>query len=166
MVALWAIVMGSVFSFVGCFGHICDGDVVTYGRNANEGELINADTWESNPVNGQWLAFPRQRVWFFELHTLGDDRLPAFPIAYVSAQSDPEQQGGNSTVAAGNLAEFSGTEKGKITVKNDTCADYFLRVVVTAAPRPEGSATPAPPSATDAGIVAPGDAGGDADATP
>ena len=158
VIALWATVMGSVTIAAGCYGHICDGDVVIYGRNANEGHLINADTWESTAVDARWLDFPKQRVYQFELHDLGD-RLPVEPIAYVSAQADPEHEGGNFVLAAGNLAEFSSPEKGKIVVKNDTCADYFVRVVVQAPPRPSAPTTPAAPTAAP-------DAGSDAEAGP
>ncbi len=30
-------------------------------------------------------------------------------------------------------------DKGRITLKNGTCADYFLRLVLTATPRPPAS---------------------------
>ena len=156
VVALWATVMASVTIAAGCYGHICDGDTVIYGRNANEGHLIDPNTWESSAIDGDWLAFPKQRVYVVELHDLGD-RLPEVIIPYVSAQANPiHDEGGNFVLAAGNLTEISDTEKGKVVLKNDTCADYYLRVVIQAAPRPT---TPAVPTATP-------DAGSDAEAGP
>ncbi len=149
LVSLWTVVMASAALFAACFPHTCEGDFVVYGRNANEGRLLNADTWESTPIDGPWLDFRAQRVYVFDLHDLGVDRLPEIVTPYVSAQKDPLHEGGNFTVAAGNLTEISGAERGKVTLKNDTCADYFLRVVVQATPR-----APA------------GDAGRDADASP
>ena len=158
VVALWAAVMGGV-GLVGCYGHNCDGDFLVYGRGANEGRLLDADTWESSPIDGKWLPFPKQRIWAFEMKDLGD-RTPYEIIPYVSAQNDPtHDEGGNFTVAAGNLTEIFAIEKGKFAIKNDTCADYSVRVVVKAAARPPATpATPAPARTTDAG--------GDAEAGP
>ncbi|HEY8079717.1 MAG TPA: hypothetical protein VIF62_36555, partial [Labilithrix sp.] len=67
--SLWAVVSGAVV-IVGCYGHNCDGDVVYFGRNANEGRLLDVNTWESGPVDGVWLDFPKQRTWIFDLHEL------------------------------------------------------------------------------------------------
>jgi hypothetical protein len=124
----------------GCYNQACDGDVQVYGRNAGEGRMLSADMWESSPVDGVWLPFPGARVWIFELGELGD-REPQIIVPSVSAQRDPtHDEGGNSTIAAGNLAEQSGIGKGRITIKNGTCADYYLRLVVVAAPRPPSAA--------------------------
>jgi len=138
----------------GCYGHNCDGDVQVYGRNSGEGRLLSADLWESSPIDGAWLSFPKQRVWIFEINDIGD-REPQIITPYVSAQENPSGEGANFTTAAGNLAEISSVQKGRMVVKNGTCADYFLRVVVLAAPNPPPAPTP---------VVA--DAGGDAEAGP
>ena len=135
MVALWIVVMVAVASASGCYGHNCDGSLLVYGREPGEGRLLSADLWESNPIDGVWLDFPRQRVWVFDLHDLGD-RIPQVIVPYVSAQADPNHEaGGNFTVAAGNLAEISGVQNNQVVIHNGTCADYFLRVTVEAAPR-------------------------------
>ncbi len=155
-VALWTVVMGAVSFEAGCYGHICDGDVQIYGRNSDEGRLFTADKWESGAIDGKWLPFPKQRVWIFDLHELGG-RTPVVVIPYVSAQSDPDHEvGGNFTIAAGNLAEISATNPDQVVIHNGTCADYFLRVVVEAAPRAPNASVPTPIP----------DAGGDAEAGP
>ena len=148
--------MGAVCFGVGCFGHTCDGDALSWGRNPGEGRLINADTWESSPVNGEWLAFPHRRLWNFELRDLGLDRTPDVTVVYVSAERDPLHANTNFVLAAGNIAEQSGADKGRITIANGTCGDYYLRLVVTATPRPPAtpatsSAPAAPESRGDAG---------------
>lgn len=144
-VALFFVVMGSVSLASGCYGHNCDGDVLVWGRNAGEGRLLSADLYESSPIDGVWLDFPKQRAWIFDLHDLGD-RVPQVITPYVSAQADPNHEpGGNFAVAAGNLAEISGVTKGQVVVHNGTCADYFLRVTVQAAPlAPSASIPPSP----------------------
>jgi hypothetical protein len=160
LAALWTIVMGAV-SFVGCYGHTCDGDIILFGRNPGEGHLIDADTWVTGPIDGRWLDFPHQRAYFLEMKDLGN-RTPYEVQAYVSAQADPSHdEGGNFTIAAGNLTEVFQPSPGKVNVKNDTCADYFLYVVVRAPPRAPSGASPTTP-ATDAGA----DAGTDAEAGP
>lgn len=147
IVALWTIVMAAVGLASGCYGHNCDGDVQVYGRELGEGRLLSSDLWESGPIDGQWLDFPRQRVWVFDLTALGPDRKPQVIIPYVSAEFEPNK-GGNFTIAAGNLAEQSGIQNGQVVIKNGTCADYFLRLTVQAAPRPPATSAP---SLDDAG---------------
>ena len=156
IVALWVTVMGAVSLASGCYGRTCEGEVTFFGKNAGEGRLLGADTWESGPIDGTWLPFPKQRAWVFELRDLGG-RLPAVVTPYVSAQADPTREpGGSFAIAAGNLAEISGIASNQVVVRNGTCADYFIRVVVEAAPRGPDAEAPSPIP----------DAGGDAAAGP
>ena len=81
LVALWTLVMGATAFGSGCYGRNCDGDVQLYGRKEGEGRLLSADAWESGPIDGKWLPFPRQRIWIFDLTKLGNDRLVLlFPL--------------------------------------------------------------------------------------
>jgi hypothetical protein len=152
LATLWAIASGAFALAPGCYGHNCDGDVKSFGTAPNEGRLVNADTWESGPIDGPWLPFPHQRIWIFDLHELGD-RTPDLPVAYVSANLDPDHEGANFVQGGGNLTELSSPEKGKLVVKNGTCADYYLRLVVQASPFPP--AAPADASAPDASDAGP-----------
>ena len=146
LVTLWMVVMVGVGSASGCYGHNCDGDVKVFGHELGEGHLASADLWESSPVDGVWLPFPKQRLWIFDLHDLGD-RTPFNVTPYVSAQENPNLEGGNFTIAAGNLAEISGVVNDQVVIHNGTCADYFLRLTVQAAPRaPTSSTTSSPDS--------------------
>jgi hypothetical protein len=161
--ALWTVVMGATSFASGCYGHNCDGDVLVFGHAPGEGQLLDANTWQSGPIDGAWLPFPKQRTWIFELRELGD-RVPAVPLAYVSAEADPLHVGGNFTVGAGNIVELSGADKGRLVVHNGTCADYYVRVVVQSAPvAPAGGV---PDASTAAPTSGPTDAGGDAEAGP
>lgn len=138
LAVLWSVVTAATFAASGCYGHNCDGVATNFGQRPGEGQLVDEDTWQSGPIDGPWLPFPKRQTYFFDLNALGVDRVPAFVIPYVSAQSDPLHEGGNQTIAGGNLAEISGVDKGRVTVHNGTCADYFLRVVVAAPPRAGG----------------------------
>lgn len=149
IVALWTVVMGAVSFASGCYGHTCDGEVKFFGRNPGEGRLFTADKWESSAIDGVWLDFPKQRAWIFDLHELGG-RTPTVVTTYVSAQADPNHEpGGNFTLAAGNLAEVSAVAPDQVVIHNGTCADYFVRVVVEAAPRAPNASLPS--SIPDAG---------------
>src|SRR4051794_34466552 len=101
--ALWAIVMAGATGAARCFGHVCDDtEPVVYGREPGEGHLLDPDTWESNPVEGVWLPFPRKRVWIFDYRALGD-RTPDLVIPYISAEESPLRDNGNFTIGSGNL---------------------------------------------------------------
>lgn len=143
-----------------CQARSCEYSGSDFGRNPGEGRLIDANTWESTPAEGSWLPFPGERYWYF---------YPPFPkrkIArvnvFISPSADPNA-GSQYTLASGNVAvirQFAdpgNRENPGISVGNDTCAEFFVRVVVDAYP----AAADADASA-DAGADAAGDAGADA----
>ncbi len=134
LVALWGIVMGGLGS-ASCYGHTCDGDRQEWGKKPGEGSLITPDVWESNPIDGDWLPFTKQRVWVFQMRDLGDRTPYEFNID-ISAERNPKADNGNFTTGSGNLTEKSGIGPGTITVKNNTCADYYIHLVAHVEPRP------------------------------
>ena len=105
--------------------------------------------WESSPPDGPFLAFEGNADYHFQ-HKLG-----ARPYAWtidLSFSDRPEIQGnGGSAPTAGNLALVLRTTEDEIVVKSDTCANYFIRIVVFARA----------PSAKDSGVDAPTDVFGD-----
>jgi hypothetical protein len=131
-VVLWALVTAATAATSSCYTHNCDGTGVDYGENPGEGHMLNANTWESNPIDGDWLDFSRQRAYYFDLKLLGN-RPPQIIVPYISAEKNPLATGDNFTIGSGNLTELSNAQAGYLTVHNGTCADYFLRVVVIAA---------------------------------
>lgn len=130
---LWIAVVAGLVAIPACYGHTCEGDVVVFGKQPGEGHLVSPDVWETTSIDEGWLEFPHQRTWDIYLDALGFDRLPVVILPSVSAQANPLAEGGNFTVSAGNLTTLQ-ANRGHITVHNDTCADYYLRVVVSAAP--------------------------------
>jgi len=145
VVVLWTTVMAAVCVLAGCYGHNCEGDTLVFGRNTGEGRLVDADTWESSAIDGTWIPFTKQRIWIFQMRQLGD-RTPTVIIPYVSAEANPNRDG-NWTIGSGNIVEQSQVGPGQLVLKNNTCADYYIRVVVQAQPRPQ---EPTPPIAADA----------------
>ncbi len=149
--ALWLAVGAGTLLAPGCYGRNCEGGIEVFGVDAGQGEMVTPDRWASNPFEGQWLWFPRQRLYFFEVPELGG-RTPDLILPYVSASPEPGKTNGDLTIGAGNIALISGIGSNRVAVKNDTCSDYYLRLVL--------EAPPFPPAVPDAGIAdaAPDDA--------
>jgi hypothetical protein len=111
---------------IGC--GLPEGNLVVY--TADSPELANASVneagvWESVPWKGQnapWIEFgPRLTV---ELeHTLGYE--PRVVLVYLAF--DPE--GTDPALAAGDLARVVEVTDTTVSVKNDTNATYYIRVV-------------------------------------
>ncbi|HSO33964.1 MAG TPA: hypothetical protein VLT33_15630, partial [Labilithrix sp.] len=99
LVTLWGVMVGAAAVGAGCYGHTCDGDVQVYGRNPGEGQLVNADTWESSPIDSDWIPFTRQRIWIFQMRELGD-RTPYNTVITISAEKNPVAMGGNWTTGS------------------------------------------------------------------
>jgi hypothetical protein len=158
--SLWIAISAAALASPGCYGRNCEGSSMDFGTLPGEGHMVNPDTWESSAPEDPWLPFPRQRVYNINIEALGG-RSPLTVTPYLSADSQPSKSGGNYTIGAGNLALifFFGTNH--VGLKNDTCSDYFVRVVVTAGPM----APTTPPADTDASPpvdAGAGDAEGDA----
>jgi hypothetical protein len=156
---LWAAVTGGMLAIPGCYGHSCDATSGSYGTKPGEGRMIDENTWESSPIDGKWLHFSSQHIWFFEVPALGD-RVPYSIETYISPVEDPNHAFSNFTMAGGNLAELSNVGPNRFIVRNGTCAEYFVRVVVQVPPKPTQIA-PGTPGEVDASAEA-GDAGDDA----
>jgi hypothetical protein len=159
LAALWAIVVGAIATASGCYGRTCEPSLRTWGLEPGEGRMLDPDTWESNALDGPWLDFPGQRTWVFEMRDLGGRAPEKNILAYISAA---ELGGSSFAVASGNLAELIAAGPGRLVVRNGVCADYFLRLVVEAAPNPPDPEATPPPPADDAGA----DASADPDAGP
>lgn len=133
--ALWAAISAAVLLVPGCYGRNCDGDVVTFGDDPGEGMMLDENTWVSGSIDGEWLWFPRQRYYVFDLSALGG-RMPEKPLVYISGSLQPSKFPANMTLAAGNLAQIYAMRPNGIDVKNESCSDYYLRLVVEAIPFP------------------------------
>ncbi len=154
LVALWAVVVAGALLGSGCYGRNCEGDNFTYGQNEGEGRLAGPDLWESGPVDGEWLPFPKQRLLKFDLRRTLGNRTPTLIVPYVSAQQNPFKDGANFVPGAGNIVEIFFATDGQVIVHNGTCADYYIRLVVQApplAPQPADPNANANEDATDAG---------------
>jgi len=138
-----------------CAERTCEGQGLDYGRKPGEGSLVDPDTWESTPPEGKWLHYPAQRTYFiFPGGLLGPKRIAKVTV-YISPMDQPNPDG-QYTIASGNVAivrqfpDLGDPRLPGLSVRNDTCAEFWARIVV--------EAYPLPPS--DAGVdAADGDAG-------
>lgn len=141
--ALWAVATGAIVAIQGCYGRVCEGSVAFFGGAPGEGRMIDENTWESVPIDGQWLHFPGARIYAFDIPQLGG-RAPGVILPYLSPSPEPLKTGQSFTLGSGNIAELYNVRGDHVEVRNGTCAEYYLRLVVEADPFP-------PPPPSDAG---------------
>jgi len=104
---------------------------------AYDGGSAEAGTYESSSWQGPWLHFPGGRR-FVLAHHLG--QTPASVSVYLSFKEYPgpgsnfDDEPGNSSQAAGNETVIEQVDAQHIQVRNDTCSDFYLRVVARDAP--------------------------------
>ncbi len=132
------------------------------------GDYPDPDTWESTPIDGNWVHYAPASSIYIEIPQFAY-RDVINTTAYLSGSPTPNvvpppNVGANNYAeASGNLAEFiqihtvtSGRSPNvnepvlALTVSNGTCADYYIRVVVTAGPAEAGAADAGDDDATDA----------------
>ena len=117
---------------------------------APQAGLTDATTWQTGPTVGNWVHFPGGETYRFQTPFRGNN---FSAIAWISPDENPSLNNSNFTLAAGNVVEFENFADfdgyGIFWVYNATCADYWLRIVVTE-------------PAEDAGAVPPLDASEDA----
>jgi hypothetical protein len=135
------------------------------------GDFPDPNTWESTPVDGNWLHYQPVSAIYIEIPEFAN-REVLTTTAYISGVYNPNAVAvgpnavtNNYAEASGNLAEFqqvrtvpsilNADEKVlALTVVNGTCAEYYIRIVVTAAPAEAGGDDAGDAGAdTDAGVA-------------
>lgn len=148
-----------------CEGQECDPSWADYGCASADvdpensccmqGDMIDDDTWESTPQSADWLEWPGFRTWRLHIAGWTGNRVPVdekIEAAFVPsdgtsnpfpADDPPDAPVSAATSASGNYGEVSYAAAGLVEVKNDTCAPYLVRVLVSFSPPPDGGLTPA-----------------------
>ncbi len=97
----------------------------------SEGSVVG-DVYQTSPPDGLWLHFPAGRRFRFQ-HGLG---VVPEVSAYVAMNERPMPSGARPPESVGNVSEAAGNEviierqdANVVQVRNDTCAEYYLRVV-------------------------------------
>ena len=127
----------------GCQTHDCDSSSVVVDDSDGGGpEPYNpgSGTWASAPGEGPWLDYPGGRTVTFKFPQAF--RPANYTLqAWVSTDRSQGPGAGTSTLASGQLEEVTGVSPEGFSISNQSCAHYFLLVVVTT--YPEGGATDA-----------------------
>ncbi len=117
---------------------VCDSTRIEYCNAADvscQGRLVDAYTWESNPIGSGWLPYRGRREYVFTFRDKTDgNRKIAGEVYEIVPYVASVPTGSDAVIASGNLAVQTPLGNGQILILNETCADYFLRVVVRAAP--------------------------------
>lgn len=163
-----------------CQTRNCEGILEIYGNKPGQGGFVDSDTWQSNGNADVWLPFPAQRTWLLippGVTGPGGRRLK-YSLVYVSPADNPnripapDQPGDNFTLGTGNVAEVT-YRTDAVFVHNDTCANYYARIVLVLEPN---QPAPTEDAGTDGASLdgelldapsdAPLDAGGDGSIDP
>lgn len=104
-----------------------DADAVRYADGS-----VSADgsTYQTSSWSGPYLHFPSGRRFQLE-HHLGTT--PPVVLTYLAFDEHP-LAGGNTSESAGNQAVIEKVDSEIIQVRNDTCAEFWLRVVAMTGP--------------------------------
>ena len=114
--ALWTTACGT-----SCDREGDDEDILFKGGSVNaSGTVYETSGWE-----GPLLHFPTGRRYLL-VHRLGS--VPQSVQTYVAFDQRPD----NLSESAGNQAVIESVDDTQVVVRNDTCAEFFLRVVATA----------------------------------
>ena len=114
-----------------CEDHLCDPNTGTWGLNAGEGDLLGKRHWETTPLTGTWVDFRGMETLTLHFEKYFPNCIPYVTQFYISPDAVPSVDGGNSAPAGGNVAEtLGGYPPGQLVLFNNTCAEYFLHVVI------------------------------------
>ncbi len=113
-----------------CYAPECEGD--HRRQPAAQGVMLDDVTWASGPRDGRWLEHRRRRAWFLELPPSRKGELPVSVEPYVSAVPEPfkDPGGGTFSVGTGPTADLRLGPANEVIVANNTCGDFWLRVIV------------------------------------
>jgi hypothetical protein len=136
----------------GCAGDDCDSDTASWG-SCTQGDRLDATHWESTPATStSWLDFHGERTWTFDPSPWMGTAKPFDAEVDLAFNPLPNGDGGGGFAqSAGNLAEVTFVQVGdvwKVVVQNDTCAQYYVRVVLT---YPDGVTPTRPGACIDGG---------------
>ena len=92
------------------------------------GGVTELNHYESSGLYETWLHFPAGRRYRL-LHDL--PAAPDLVLVYLAFREDPlrEDEPGNITASSGNAALVEAVREDHVQIRNDTCSEYYVRVV-------------------------------------
>jgi hypothetical protein len=163
-----------------CTNHQCDAPlaatVIDGGGGPDDAGVVSGDpnAWESSPAYGPWLSFPAQITYQFRMPPAFAGRAVENTSAYLSVAPDQTDPGAVWVTGSGNAAEFyllpagpgDSNQAPTIVLFNDTCAQYWVRVVITFAPADAAAPSDTGTDAADDGAASDADTSDTSDALP
>jgi hypothetical protein len=146
-------VVGVLFAEAQGCNPACSGPERSFS-GGNSSQIGGVRVYETSPVTGPFLPFEGAADYHIR-HGLG--MKPNQIQIYLAFNEFPEDNGnGGSSGWAGNQGIILTADACEVRIRNDTCSDYWVRVVLTAYPGLDGDATT---EADDASSCPPDDAG-------
>jgi hypothetical protein len=138
---------------------ICAPSSAGWGFMPGQGDLLDSQDWESTPLTGTWIPYPHMVGLTLFYGGFFPECLASDPQSWISASPSPATTPGGQFVEGGsNSNEWLPTNMpGIITIFNNSCADYYIRIVIHCPPNPIMDAGMVPSEAGDA--IAPNEAG-------
>ena len=110
----------------------------TARRYENGTTSADRTIYETNAWDASFVDFPAGRRWAL-VHGLS--QTPIELRSYLAFKPNPLPTDGKGFVAesAGNQVLIEGVDETSIRVRNDTCEHFYLRLVATTVPAPDGT---------------------------
>ena len=127
-----------LFALLGC-GEKCPRESEDDARRFTGGTTSPERTYyESNAWDEGFVDFPAGRRWAL-VHGLRET--PIELKSYLAFKAHPFPKGGHGFVAesAGNQVLIEGIDEESIRIRNDTCEHFYVRIVASALPIPDGA---------------------------
>ena len=133
-----ALFASSVGALAGC-SSTCPREHEETSRKYNGG-TTNPDrtVYETNAWDGSFVDFPAGRRWAL-VHGLRDTPIEFKSYLGFKSHPLPEDKMGFVAESAGNQVLIEGVDEESIRIRNDTCEHFYVRVVASTLPTPEGS---------------------------
>ena len=129
LVGYWSLMllMAATVGTAGCTVEVDNAAVYTATSPELSGASLSTEgVWESTPwsdPNQPWLRYPGRGTIQLE-HGMG--RVPRLVMVYLAFDSVGTEPG----LASGDLARLVDADENTVTIRNDTSASFFVRVVL------------------------------------
>jgi hypothetical protein len=120
-------------------GESCPREAEDTARRYEKGTTsADGTVYETNAWDLPFVDFPAGRRWAL-VHGLRET--PVEVRSYLGFKQNPLPKGGKGFVAesAGNQVLIEGVDEESVRVRNDTCEHFYLRLVASTVPSPDGS---------------------------
>ena len=121
----WGIALVFASNLAGCLEATCNRHSDEPATAFRAGVTRSSQYMTGGP-NEPYLDFPSGKRYRL-FHGLSE--APAFVVPYVSFSPDPAEDGSGFSVSPGNQTVIRAVTSEYIEVENDTCTDFYLRVV-------------------------------------